>query len=342
MYSRTNSFNFRNSPELVSSYIQIPDNVESFDFDTNLIDECFVLKNIAGHIFKQTIKLLGYEINEICLTNYIIHVCNNYRQNYFHNFQHAVNVLQMTYLLLNKTGIIHKLKPTIVIACLIAALSHDVDHPGNTNSYEINSMSKYAKLYNDYSVLENHHCTLTFELIECTGLINCFDKATFREVRKTIIACILGTDMSKHIESSDKFASINFNNEFFSIEEQITIAACFIHYADLSNPIKSFENCFEWSKRISLEYYEQSIKEEVEGLPVLTFMKANDNISLCLNEIAFITKTLLPAWQLFVSKFTDKNLTDILDRINNSLSEWNELKKQYLSKSDLNEINYKF
>jgi hypothetical protein len=43
----------RRSPRLVSPFIQIPDNVESFDFDTYLIDECFVLKNIAGHLFKK-------------------------------------------------------------------------------------------------------------------------------------------------------------------------------------------------------------------------------------------------------------------------------------------------
>jgi high affinity cGMP-specific 3',5'-cyclic phosphodiesterase 9 len=80
----------------------------------------------------------------------------------------------MTYKLLLETKLINKLKSTVSFGILIAAISHDVDHPGNTNSYEINAGTKYAKLYNDNSVLENHHCTLTFELLEYTGLINCF------------------------------------------------------------------------------------------------------------------------------------------------------------------------
>ena len=36
----------RKSPELVSPYIHIPDNINSFDFDTCNIDECFILKKL--------------------------------------------------------------------------------------------------------------------------------------------------------------------------------------------------------------------------------------------------------------------------------------------------------
>ena len=54
----------RRSPELVSPYIQIPDNVNTFEFDTYLIDECFVLNNITGYIFKQTINEIGFELDE--------------------------------------------------------------------------------------------------------------------------------------------------------------------------------------------------------------------------------------------------------------------------------------
>jgi hypothetical protein len=114
------------------------------------------------------------QINEEQLTKFIGLICENYNLKHFHNFKHAVNILQMTYKLLLETKLINKLKSTVSFGILIAAISHDVDHPGNTNSYEINAGTKYAKLYNDNSVLENHHCTLTFELLEYTGLINCF------------------------------------------------------------------------------------------------------------------------------------------------------------------------
>lgn len=328
----------RRTPELVSHFIQIPDNINTFDFDTCLIDECFVLKNIAGYIFKQAMIDTGFEINEILLTKFIISVCENYNRNYFHNFQHAVNVLQMTFILLKNTGTLNKLKPHIVIAVLIAALSHDVDHPGNTNSYEINSMSKYARLYNDVSVLENHHCTLTFELMEHTGLMKAFKDCHFREIRKTIISCILGTDMSKHNDFINKFEHFDITKENLTNEDQIFIGSSFVHFADLSNPIKKFETCFEWSKRISLEFYEQTIKEEIEGLPSLSFMKVHDSLSMCLNEISFITNISIPTWKLFVLKF--KNMSFIIDNVNLSLSKWQEIEKQYVAENDINSLNY--
>ena len=324
----------RKSPELVSPYIHIPDNVETLDFDTCMIEECFILKNIAGYIFKKTISNINFEIEEIYLTKFISIICENYKKNHFHNFQHAVNVLQMTYMLLYKTNIIKKLKPNIIFAILISALSHDVDHPGNTNSYEINSMSKYAKIYNDISVLENHHCTLTFQILEESGMLKCFKDDQFREIRKTIISCILGTDMSKHNDFLNKLENFNFDIENYSNEDQIFIATTFVHFADLSNVIKDFEISFEWSKRISHEFYDQSLKEEIEGLPSLSFMKVNDTLSMCVNEISFIKNISIPTWNLFVKKFN--NMSFILEKINQNLYKWKEIEKKF----DINSFNY--
>jgi hypothetical protein len=328
----------RKSPTLVSPYIHIPENVDTFDFDTYQIDECFVLKNIAGYIFKEAIKIINYEIDEISLTKFISYVCENYNKNYFHNFQHAVNVLQMTYLLLNKTGVINKLYPHIVLACLISALSHDVDHPGNTNSYEINSMSKYAKLYNDISVLENHHCSLTFELMEMSELTKHIKNLHYREIRKTIISCILGTDMSKHSDNLNHFNLISFDNVCFSIEEQIIISTSFVHFSDLSNPIKKFDISFEWSKRISSEFYQQTLKEEIEGLPSLSFMKTHNTLSISLNEISFIKNISIPTWKIFTAKF--KNMSFIMDNLNLTLDKWKEIENRYVSINDINSLNY--
>ena len=55
------------------------------------------------------------------------------------------------------------------VACLIAAVIHDLDHPGKTNSFLVNSNADLAFLYNDLwasstSLIPNHryhhcHCT---------------------------------------------------------------------------------------------------------------------------------------------------------------------------------------
>jgi len=52
-----------------------------------------------------------------------------------------------------------------LMAVIVSAVTHDVDHPGNTNLYEINSESMLAMLYNDHAVLENHHCATAFQIM---------------------------------------------------------------------------------------------------------------------------------------------------------------------------------
>ncbi len=324
--------------ELVSPYIQIPDNVNSFDFDALHFDECFILKNISGYIFKKFLISTSLQINEENLAKFITLVCENYNRNHFHNFQHAVNILQMTYNLLSETSLLGKLKPVISFAILIAAISHDIDHPGNTNSYEINSVSKYAILYNDASVLENHHCTLTFELLENSELLKSFKSDDFKEFRKTIITGILGTDMSKHNECISKLNDFEFNNDSFTVDQQYFITSAILHCADLSNSIKNFETSFEWSKRISLEFYEQTIKEELEGLPSLSFMKVRDNLTMCINEINFITNISIPMWRLMKHKF--ETMGFLLDRCELTLKKWKEIEAHYICENDINNLNY--
>lgn len=334
-YSPTN---IKIATELVSSFIQIPDNINSFEFDTFEINENFILKNIAGHIFKSNLTEYKISIDHELLANFISLVADKYYQNPFHNFQHAINVLHMTSLLAKNTNIIYKLNPHIIFALLISALCHDVGHPGHTNSYEINSFGKYAKLYNDKSVLENHHCTTTFELLEQSGLIHCFKGDDFREFRKTIIHCILGTDMSKHQKSLQKLGLFDTFSPVLSVEQQYIICGILVHYADLSSSIKHFDIYFQWSKRISRELYEQSLKEELEGLPSLPFMKVYDNLTICINEINFITNICIPMWELFSNKF--ENMNFLLERCKENLEKWKELNSVLISNNYLDSLKY--
>ena len=51
---------------------------------------------------------------------------------------------------------------------LVSTLVHDVDHNGLNNNFHINSQSPLALLYNDISVLENHHCSYATKLLART------------------------------------------------------------------------------------------------------------------------------------------------------------------------------
>lgn len=85
---------------------------------------------------------------------------------------------------------------------MIACAGHDVDHPGHNNLFEIKSKSVLATIYNDKSILENHHTATLFKVAACkeSGIFDEFSKDKYKTVRQLIIDLILATDMTCHFE----------------------------------------------------------------------------------------------------------------------------------------------
>ena len=52
-----------------------------------------------------------------------------------------------------------------LMALFTAAAMHDYDHPGRTNAFLVTVEDKKAILYNDRSVLENHHAAESWKLL---------------------------------------------------------------------------------------------------------------------------------------------------------------------------------
>jgi hypothetical protein len=71
---------------------------------------------------------------------------------------------------------------------LISGLVHDIDHPGHSNSFEVNTMSALAKRYDNQSVLENHHIDTALSLLKIPGC-NILESlsCTLQERFKTIL-----------------------------------------------------------------------------------------------------------------------------------------------------------
>ncbi len=86
-----------------------------------------------------------------------------YSKNPYHNFQHCVDVTHATFLML--VGIRAAVSDLECYALLLAALAHDLEHPGVNNAYLIKSKDPLAITYNDLSVLENRHAACLFELV---------------------------------------------------------------------------------------------------------------------------------------------------------------------------------
>ncbi|CAM1319946.1 PDE8A (predicted) [Pycnogonum litorale] len=269
---------------------------------------------------------------------------NYHSENSYHNSTHAADVMQATAYFLETKRLKTMLDSMDEVACLLAAIVHDLDHPGKTSAFLCNSNNQLAILYNDLSVLESHHSALAFNLTTSNERVNIFknlDRDTYRSLRKSIVDMVLATEMNKHFEHLSKFInvftkpayhepdliSIHSEAEEPDVESLITpenivlIKRILIKCADVNNPLRPLHTCVEWGHRIAEEYFAQNDEEKQLGLTVVmpTFDRSTCNIPK--SQIGFIDyfiNDMFAAWEAFV------DMPELLTHLKNNYNYWKD------------------
>jgi len=121
--------------------------------------------------------------------------------NPYHNFAHAVDVAHGVFRFLRLTERRLRLPAADKFALLVAALAHDVGHPGVNNAFLVATRHPLALRYNDASVLENRHCAALFGLCAAQPEADVFadlDDGAWRAARRVVLGAVLATDMAHH------------------------------------------------------------------------------------------------------------------------------------------------
>ncbi|KAM7396927.1 hypothetical protein PAMP_019930 [Pampus punctatissimus] len=167
-----------------------------------------------------------------------------------------------------------------LMALYVAAAMHDYDHPGRTNAFLVATSAPQAVLYNDRSVLENHHAASAWNLFmshpEYNFLVN-LDHVEFKRFRFLVIEAILATDLKKHFDflaefnakvGDDPSTGIDWSNE----NDRLLVCQMCIKLADINGPLKCKDLHLQWTEGIVNEFYEQGDEESSMGLPISPFM----------------------------------------------------------------------
>ncbi|XP_077453325.1 cGMP-inhibited 3',5'-cyclic phosphodiesterase 3A-like [Stigmatopora argus] len=167
-----------------------------------------------------------------------------------------------------------------LMALYVAAAMHDYDHPGRTNAFLVATSAPQAVLYNDRSVLENHHAASAWNLLlsrpEFNFLLN-LDHREFKRFRFLVIEAILATDLKKHFDflaefnakvGDDPSSGIDWSNE----NDRLLVCQMCIKLADINGPLKCKDLHLQWTEGIVNEFYEQGDEEASQGLPISPFM----------------------------------------------------------------------
>ncbi|XP_019061738.1 cGMP-inhibited 3',5'-cyclic phosphodiesterase B [Fukomys damarensis] len=188
-----------------------------------------------------------------------------------------------------------------LMALYVAAAMHDYDHPGRTNAFLVATNAPQAVLYNDRSVLENHHAASAWNLYlsrpEYNFLLN-LDHVEFKRFRFLVIEAILATDLKKHFdflaEFNAKANDVNSNGiEWSSENDRLLVCQVCIKLADINGPAKVRDLHLKWTEGIVNEFYEQGDEEANLGLPISPFMDRSSPQLAKLQE-SFITHIVGP------------------------------------------------
>ncbi|CAH8619398.1 unnamed protein product [Heterobilharzia americana] len=233
---------------------------------------------IFYNIVQKRNLLQQFAIPERNLILYMNAVEEKYNDNPYHNRIHAADVVQSTHILLNAQSLESVFTDLEIFTVLFACAIHDVGHPGVTNQYLINTNDKLAILYNDSSVLENHHLAIAFSLLGQPGhdVFENFPRKQRLSSRRMIIDMVLATDMSKHmslladlktmVETKKVAGSSILTLENYI--DRMQILQNMVHCADLSNPAKPLDLYRQWTNRVMEELFRQGDKERELGIDI--------------------------------------------------------------------------
>ncbi|OMJ92288.1 hypothetical protein SteCoe_4947 [Stentor coeruleus] len=303
--------------------------------------DIFFIYDTTGHSISIVSKYLLQKwsiaensmISEDTATRYFEELENAYYSNPYHNACHASDVLHsLLYFILN-TDILKNLVPLNLLAVVLAALGHDVGHPGLTNRFLVNNRDRLAIQYNDSSVLENMHCSTTFSLMNKPGcnLLESLSQSDWVNCRKLIIEMILETDMSKHFEVLAKFktrAIILSDLNITDNEDKCTILAMGLKCADIAHSAKDTNLHVKWTKLVSEEFFAQGDLEKQKQQSVSMYCD-RETTDLPKSQVGFLKNICIPLYEVWAKHLDSELINSIpLNLLKNNMAYWENMIKK--------------
>ncbi|XP_049523650.1 dual specificity calcium/calmodulin-dependent 3',5'-cyclic nucleotide phosphodiesterase 1A isoform X3 [Dermacentor silvarum] len=288
-----------------STLLQIPNHLATllksvddwcFDvFNVNEVANGQVLRYLTYELFGRYGIVHKFKISSAALENFITAVEQGYckYKNPYHNNLHAADVTQTVHYMLYSAGIGGWLTELEAFATLFAAIIHDYEHTGTTNNFHVMSRSETALIYNDRSVLENHHISAAFRLLtdDDQNILSSLSKEEYKEFRLLVIEMVLATDMTSHFQQV-KTMKTALSHHDFSLDKAKALSLI-LHCCDISHPSKEWRLHHRWTYLLMEEFFQQGDKEHELGLPYSPLCDRNTTL-IAESQIGFIDFILNP------------------------------------------------
>ncbi|XP_065132777.1 dual specificity calcium/calmodulin-dependent 3',5'-cyclic nucleotide phosphodiesterase 1A isoform X1 [Paramisgurnus dabryanus] len=318
MYRRTSNMVGLSYPPPVIAVLK---HVDKWSFDVFALNDAsgdHSLKFIFYELLTRYDLITRFKIPVSALVSFVeaVEVGYSKHKNPYHNLMHAADVTQTVHYLLLKTGMVHWMTELEILAMIFAAAIHDYEHTGTTNNFHIQTRSDAAILYNDRSVLESHHVSAAYRLLQDDDEMNILcnlSKDDWRELRALVVEMVLATDMSCHFQQVK--AMKNFLQQPEGIDKPKALSLL-LHTADISHPAKNWELHHRWTTSLLEEFFRQGDKEAELGLPFSPLCDRKSTM-VAQSQIGFIDFIVIPTFTV-LTDMTEKIVTPLIDEASNS------------------------
>ncbi|TDL25150.1 HD-domain/PDEase-like protein [Rickenella mellea] len=302
--------------------------LDSWNFEPHKLPDDEVLAS-ALILFEVLFRIDGLQeeidVSLEQLDNFLRHLRQVYRSmNTYHNFQHALDVFQATHMFLRTAGLVppvsillskHKrtwkpdkgrnhslvslLTKEDLFALYIAAVGHDVGHPGFNNMFMKNAGAPLSQVYDHKSALEQMHCAFLIPIMKQHGLGHLLEQGnTATPFRKLLFETVLATDMGVHGQFMQRFkALVDYPPSYDLPETRLLLCQALIKCADISNPSRPHSVSKHWSAALNAEWASQALLEKQLQLPI-SVQDSTDPVDEAKGQIFFIQAFVLPLLEI--------------------------------------------
>ncbi|XP_017262079.1 high affinity cAMP-specific 3',5'-cyclic phosphodiesterase 7A isoform X4 [Kryptolebias marmoratus] len=320
--------------------------VGNWNFDIFLFDKLTngnSLITLTFHLLNQYGLVELFQLDMVKLWRFLVLVQEDYHNdNPYHNSVHAADVTQAMFCFLQEPMLAKSLTSYDILLGLLAAATHDLDHPGVNQPFLIKTDHYLATLYRcpyfnsqNTSVLENHHWKSAVGLLRETGLFSHLPTEDSLNMERDLGSLILATDISRQNDYLSRFRThLDQDNLCLSsASHRHFVLQMALKCADICNPCRPWELSKQWSEKVTEEFFQQGDIEKKHKLEVSPLCDRETNTvgNIQIGFMTYVAEPLFAEW----ARFSDTRLSQtMLGHMGLNKASWGGLQQEQTPASE--------
>ena len=308
------------------------DGLTTFDFalPADMTGGSAVLATAVG-LFDELDLLTRFSIPRTKLIRLLATVRRNYRPIAYHNWRHGVSVAHGVMLMGLHAKRADYCTDAELLGMLVGAICHDIDHRGQTNSYQVAFDTPLRRLYGDKSVMERHHVAHTLALLRCADIDIFADlgaddgRTAIHQLQRSILATDVATMFGRLAQVGPVLKAGGKLNPASVAGDRDIIKAFVMNASDLADVTKPWDISRPVASNIYEEFFVQGDLEKAAGRKPLPMMDRDAAVNgIAPLQLDFIHNVAMPCFTTTVKLVPE--LQPHLDGLVNNTIRWEAIK----------------